>query len=164
MGHACSSPWLIYHKWDNWNLLACPTRNNRGSCHILEFYPNLCNPGWVCRFQATHMQIATCGPAYFTVTIAVHTFSSLVLIIRQSVVQCRSTMIIGWIFAISLGLIPFMIHMSHGHVYRAVRLACSVRSVYRKTQFFCIPILIGSFLSVILYSLVFLAFRGTLNI
>ena len=116
---------VIYDKWDNWNRLACPRRNNRGYCHILEFYfpyPNLYNPGWVCRFQginnlyrlsytcwifffilATLMQIANCGAAYFTVTIALHTFSSLVLRMRQSVVHCRSTMIIGWIFAITVG-------------------------------------------------------------
>ena len=29
---------VIGYKWGNWNLLACPTRNNRGSCHILELY------------------------------------------------------------------------------------------------------------------------------
>lgn len=94
--------------------------------------------GWLCRFQATLMQIATCGAAYFTVTIALHTFSSLVLRMRQSVVHCRSTMIIGWIFAISVGLIPYMIQTPHGHVYGAGGLTCGVRSVYRKTQFFYI--------------------------
>jgi len=111
------------------------------------------------------MQISSCGAAYFTVTIALHTFSSLVLRMRQSVIHCRSTMIIGWIFAISVGLIPYMIHMSHGHVYGAVGLTCGVRSVYPKTQFFLhlLPIFIASFLSVILYSLVFLALRGTLK-
>jgi hypothetical protein len=55
--------------------------------------------------------------------------------------------------------------MSHGHVYGAVGLTCGVRSVYPKTQFFLhlLPIFIASFLSVILYSLVFLALRGTLK-
>jgi len=121
--------------------------------------------GWLCRFQATLMQIACCGAAYFTVTIALHTFCSLVLRMRQSVVHCRSTMIIGWIFAITMGLIPYMIDKSHGHVYGAVGLTCGVRSVYSKTEFFLhlLPIFIASFLSVILYSLVFLALRGTLK-
>jgi len=121
--------------------------------------------GWLCRFQATLMQIASCGAAYFTVTIALHTFSSLVLRMRQSVIHCRSTIIIGWIFAVSVGLIPYMISMSDGPVYGAVGLTCGVRSVYPKTQFFLhlLPIFIASFLSVILYSLVFLALRGTLK-
>jgi len=121
--------------------------------------------GWLCRFQATLMQIACCGAAYFTVTIAFHTFCSLVLRMRQSVVHCRSTMIIGWIFAITMGLIPYMIDKSHGHVYGPVGLACGVRSVYLRIEFFLhlLPIFIASFLSVILYSLVFLALRGTLK-
>lgn len=29
---------ILYHKWDNWNFLGRPTRNNRRSNHVLEFY------------------------------------------------------------------------------------------------------------------------------
>jgi len=49
------------------------------------------------------MQIATWGAGYFTVTIAVHTFNSLVLRWRQSVIFCRSTMGIGWFIAFLAG-------------------------------------------------------------
>ncbi|KAF8802528.1 hypothetical protein BYT27DRAFT_6764092 [Phlegmacium glaucopus] len=122
--------------------------------------------GWVCRFQATLLQIATWGAGYFTVTIAVHTFNSLVLRRRQSVILCRSTMSIGWIIAILAGLIPFALHQPDGHVYGVDKLACGVRSVYPKVQFLLhlLPILIGSFLSAIFFSLIFLVLRGTLKI
>jgi len=122
--------------------------------------------GWVCRFQATLMQIATYSAGYFTVAIAVHAFNSLVLERRQSVILCRSTMSIGWIIAILVGLIPFMIHKPDGYVYGAAGLTCSIRSVYPKAQFFfhLLPILIASFLSAIFYSLIFLVLRGTLKI
>jgi hypothetical protein len=49
---------------------------------------------------ATLMQITSYGSGYFTVTIAVHTFNSLVLRRRQSVILCHSTMGLGWIVAI----------------------------------------------------------------
>lgn len=122
--------------------------------------------GRVCRFQATLMQIASYGSGYFTVTIAVHTFNSLVLRRRQSVILCRSTMGLGWIVAILGGLIPFMIHHPDGYVYGANGLTCGVRLVYPVAQFFfhILPILTGTLLSAILYSLLFLVLRGTLKI
>lgn len=147
-------------------LLAMTLSSISGMIGIIWLAQRGITDGWVCRFQATLMQIATCAAAYFTVTIALHAFSSLVLRMRQSVMHRRSTMIIGWIIAIFVGLIPFMLHLPHGHVYGAEGLACAVRSVYPKTQFLLhlLPIVIGSFLSAILYSLTFLALRGTLRI
>ena len=49
------------------------------------------------------MQIGNFSSAYFTNAIAVHTFNSLVIRRRQSVIVCRSTIAIGWVWAGLMG-------------------------------------------------------------
>jgi hypothetical protein len=121
--------------------------------------------GWVCRSQATTMQIGNFGTGYFTTAIAVHTFNSLVLKMRQSVIICRTTIGIGWVLSLTIALIPFMVHLPQGHVYGAEGLSCGVRDIYPKLQFVLhlLPILLASFFGAILYSLIFLVLRGTLK-
>ncbi|KDR78896.1 hypothetical protein GALMADRAFT_1365568 [Galerina marginata CBS 339.88] len=121
--------------------------------------------GWVCRTQATIMQVGNFATGYFTTAIAVHTFNSLVLKMKQSVIICRTTITVGWVSSFLIALIPFMLHMPEGHVYGANGLSCSVRQTFPKLQFVfhLLPILLASFFGAILYSLIFLALRGTLK-
>lgn len=49
------------------------------------------------------MQLSNWAAGYFTVTIAVHTFNSLVLRVRQSVLVCSVTITIGWSLALLMG-------------------------------------------------------------
>ncbi|KAF8968025.1 hypothetical protein BDZ97DRAFT_448138 [Flammula alnicola] len=123
--------------------------------------------GWTCRFQALITQIGTFSTGYFTIAIAVHTFNSLVMKMRQSVVICRTTIVAGWVLAAIIAAVPFMIHLPEGYVYGADDLlTCGVRSVYPKLQFFLhlLPILLASVLGAVLYSLIFLVLRGTLKL
>lgn len=122
--------------------------------------------GNICRAQATIMQIGNWASAYFTVTIAVHTFSSLVLKKRQSVIICRTTIIIGWTIATMIAAVPFVLPHPEGHIYGEDGFACGIRDVYPKHQFLfhLLPIFVASFLSALLYSLIFLVLRGTLRI
>ncbi|TFK40233.1 hypothetical protein BDQ12DRAFT_488623 [Crucibulum laeve] len=122
--------------------------------------------GSVCRAQALVMQIGNWGQAYFTVTIAVHTFNSLVLRRRQSVLICTTTISIGWIVTILLAAVPFMMHNPDGFVYGANGFSCGVRAIYPKAEFMfhLLPIFVASVFSAVLYSLIFLALRGTLMI
>lgn len=53
------------------------------------------------------MQLGNWSTAYFTVTIAVHTFNSLVLRKRQSALVCAAAISVGWITAAILGEIHF---------------------------------------------------------
>ncbi|KAF8150756.1 hypothetical protein B0H34DRAFT_824442 [Crassisporium funariophilum] len=119
--------------------------------------------GWTCRAQATVMQVGNWAAGYFTVTIAVHTFNSLVLRKRQSVTTCRMTISIGWVASVLAASAPFMFKNPEGFVYGADGLACGVRAIFPKMQFL-FHILISSILSALLYSLIFLVLRGTLKI
>ncbi len=49
------------------------------------------------------MQMGNFSTGYFTVAIAVHTFNSLVMQMRQSAIICRSTIAIGWLSTILIG-------------------------------------------------------------
>jgi hypothetical protein len=108
------------------------------------------------------MQIGNFSSAYFTTAIAVHTFNSLVLRRRQSVIICRSTIIIGWVWASLVGRLdscittrddsddisagaPFLIKRSDGFVYGADGLTCGIRPVYPRSQFLfhLLPVSLG---------------------
>lgn len=53
------------------------------------------------------MQLGNWSTAYFTVSIAVHTFNSLVLRKRQSALVCGISISVGWITAGILGETQF---------------------------------------------------------
>jgi len=124
--------------------------------------------GGLCTLQAILMQIGNWSTAYFTLTIAVHTFNSLVLQRRQSALLAGVVIGIGWISAGILAAGPFVEPKQYksGPGYGADGISCGVRSVYLKAQFFfhLFPIFVAAVFSAILYSLIFLVLRGTLNI
>lgn len=124
--------------------------------------------GTLCTVQAVLMQFGTFSTAFFTVSIAVHTFKTLVLRKRQSKLIAWITITIGWVYSGLLVALPFTYRKAFkfGAVYGPDYLSCGVRSIYLKTQFsfHLLPIFIASILSAILYPLTFLVLRGTLTI
>ncbi|PFH53117.1 hypothetical protein AMATHDRAFT_73644 [Amanita thiersii Skay4041] len=129
---------------------------------VLNTMSGLIGVHWVVS-MAVFTQIGNWSTAFFTLSIAIHTFNSLVLRIRQSPFVCASTIILGWVISIIAALIPFAVH---SQIYGPVAITCTFRTGFEKANFLLhvLPILIGSLLSVLLYSIVFLVLRGTLNI
>ncbi|KAG7451044.1 uncharacterized protein BT62DRAFT_1071644 [Guyanagaster necrorhizus] len=122
--------------------------------------------GGLCTSQAMVMQFGNVSTAYFTVSIAVHTFNSLVLRKRQSVAIYSVVISLGWILAGFIAALPLALPQSHGPIYGEYNLTCGVRDKYPISQFLLhlLPIFIASFFSAVLYSLIFLVLRGTLVI
>ncbi|KAF6757214.1 hypothetical protein DFP72DRAFT_249870 [Ephemerocybe angulata] len=122
--------------------------------------------GTACTAQAFLNQVGTWAAGFFTVMIAVHTFISLVLKRKQSLLVSRSLMAIGWIMSCMMAALPLLVPHPSGEIYGADGLMCGFRSVYAQYRFFLhiLPILVASVLSAVLYSIVFLVLRGTLKI
>ncbi|KAF8896203.1 hypothetical protein BD779DRAFT_567214 [Infundibulicybe gibba] len=122
--------------------------------------------GSVCTAQAIIMQTGNWGTAFFTVTIAIHTFNSLVLRRRQSTIVWTTTVALGWTMSILLAILPTFHNLQFGPIYGADTDACGVRRFYPMKQFsfHLLPIFIASVLSALLYSIIFLVLRGTLVI
>lgn len=124
--------------------------------------------GGICMIQAILSQMGNWATAYFTVTIAVHTFNSLVLRKRQSILICATTISLGWILAGLLAGAPCFNPRAYksGPPFGADGLSCGISPVYLKAQFFfhLFPIFLSSVLSATLYSVTFLVLRGTLSI
>ena len=57
--------------------------------------------------KAVMNQIGNWGTGYFTVSMLIHTFNSLVLKRRQSVIISATTITVGWITAALLGTTVF---------------------------------------------------------
>lgn len=70
--------------------------------HLLTIGSSDC-AGAACEAQAFIMQIGNFSSGYFTIAIAVHTFNSLALKMRQSAIICRTTISIGWFFTGVIG-------------------------------------------------------------
>lgn len=118
----------------------------------------------LCTAQATVMQFGNIAAAYFTVAIAVHTFNSLVLRKRQSLFIFGPAIALGWTLAAIISLLP-LITKSNGPLYGVSGLSCGVRAPFPRQMFFfhLLPIFVASFLSAILYSLIFLVLRGSIS-
>ncbi|KAH6909054.1 hypothetical protein BKA70DRAFT_1476507 [Coprinopsis sp. MPI-PUGE-AT-0042] len=122
--------------------------------------------GLLCTIQGFLMQLATWSGAYFTVSIAIHTFNSLVLKRNQSAIVSRSAMTVGWGLSALMASLPFVFKKTDGDIYGPEGLMCTIRSVYPRVQFFLhlMPILVASILSAVFYSIIFLVLRGTISI
>ncbi|KIL64263.1 hypothetical protein M378DRAFT_41761, partial [Amanita muscaria Koide BX008] len=106
-------------------------------------------------------QLGNWSTAYFTVAIAVHTFNSLVLRVRQSGIICNVTMVVGWVIAFVAGMILF-----NSKLYGPSLVTCDFLPAFGRTKFLLhvLPILISSILSTGMYSVTFLVLRGTLSL
>ncbi|EKM78676.1 hypothetical protein AGABI1DRAFT_128960 [Agaricus bisporus var. burnettii JB137-S8] len=122
--------------------------------------------GGVCQAQAFIMQVGNWASAYFTVAIAVHTFNSLVLKKKKSMCISIPTMVMGWVIAVLVAIVPLLLHKAEGSIYGPSGLSCGVRPAFPKDQFIfhLLPIFVASILSAFLYSFVFLVQRGTLRV
>lgn len=119
--------------------------------------------GNVCKLQVVITQLGNWSTAYFTVAIAVHTFNSLVLRVRQSGIICNVTMVVGWVIAFVAGVVPVVIRPSQ---YGPSLVTCDFLPAFGRTKFLLhvLPILISSILSTGMYSVTFLVLRGTLSL
>ncbi|KAG6817166.1 hypothetical protein H0H87_012127 [Tephrocybe sp. NHM501043] len=99
-------------------------------------------PGGLCTLQAVLMQLGNWAIAYFTVAIAVHTFNSLVLKIRQSVIVSAIAIFVGWASAALLAAGPFIDSTGYG----VSGISCGIRPTNPKAQFFyhLFPAVLGS--------------------
>ncbi|KAL7279343.1 hypothetical protein ACG7TL_007184 [Trametes sanguinea] len=113
------------------------------------------------------MQIGDTGGAYFTGAIAVHTFNTLVLRNKLPGWICLAASIFGWLVAVLLAAMPTWIrNPTLGPIYGINGLSCGIAQSWSilNTLLHLLPILLGSFVSVIFFTLVFLVLRGTLTI
>jgi len=122
--------------------------------------------GSLCTSQGIIMQLGNFTSAYFTIVLAVHTFLTLVLRKRQSVVLFGTFATVGWIGAAVIAFSPLYYPEPFGPLYGTSGIGCGIRGVYPREQFLfhLLPIFATSVVSVILYSLIFLVLRGTLAI
>ncbi|KAF8624523.1 hypothetical protein AX15_005835 [Amanita polypyramis BW_CC] len=119
--------------------------------------------GWACKLQVAMMQLGNWSTAFFTVAIALHTFNSLVLRVRQSLFICGVTILFGWISAVVAALIPVVVKPD---IYGPTEISCNFNPMYPTAKFLLhvLPILLGALFSAGLYSIIFLVLRGTLSI
>ncbi|KDQ24519.1 hypothetical protein PLEOSDRAFT_1107446 [Pleurotus ostreatus PC15] len=122
--------------------------------------------GSTCVTQGVIMQIGNFSTAYFSIVIAVHTFLTLVLHKRQSMLVCGISATLGWIVAATIALSPLYFPQPVGPLYGPSGLSCGIRAIYAREQFLfhLLPIFTASVFSALLYSLIFLVLRGTLMI
>ncbi|KAF4597468.1 DNA-directed DNA polymerase eta rad30 [Pleurotus pulmonarius] len=122
--------------------------------------------GPTCVTQGVIMQIGNFSTAYFSIAIAVHTFLTLVLHKRQSMLVCGISATLGWIVAATIALSPLYFPRPEGPLYGPSGLSCGIRAIYAREQFLfhLLPIFTASVLSALLHSLIFLVLRGTLMI
>ncbi|KAJ8496606.1 hypothetical protein ONZ51_g997 [Trametes cubensis] len=123
--------------------------------------------GMLCEAQGILTQIGDTGGAYFTGAIAIHTFNTLVLRNKLPVWICLAVSVFGWLVAILMAATPTWIHNPVlGPIYGLNGLSCGIAENWSilNTLLHLLPILLGSFVSVVFFTLVFLVLRGTVTI
>ncbi|KAJ7583629.1 hypothetical protein C8J56DRAFT_954567 [Mycena floridula] len=117
-----------------------------------------------CTAQGVIMQFGNISTAYFTLTIGIHTFNSLVLRKRHSIVVYGTVVALGWILSGVIAALPLFLNKTNGLYYGVSGLSCGLKATYPKFQFLLhlLPIFITAISSAVLYSLIFLVLRGTL--
>ncbi|EIW57747.1 uncharacterized protein TRAVEDRAFT_72747 [Trametes versicolor FP-101664 SS1] len=122
--------------------------------------------GMLCNSQGILMQIGDAGGAYFTGAIAIHTFNTLVLRNKLPAWTCLAASIWGWLFAVLLAATPTWINNPVlGPIYGINGLSCgiAIRWSLLNMVLHLLPILLGSLVSVVMFTLVFLVLRGTIT-
>ncbi|KAI1797431.1 hypothetical protein LXA43DRAFT_1089296 [Ganoderma leucocontextum] len=123
--------------------------------------------GTLCNAQGILSQIGDMGGAYFSGTIAIHSFNSLVFRNKVPGWLCLAATIFGWLVAILLAATPTWIpHLPFGPIYGINELSCgiSIEHPIFSVVLHLLPLLLGAVVSVIFYTLLFLILRGTLSI
>ncbi|KAH9945193.1 uncharacterized protein BXZ73DRAFT_96183 [Epithele typhae] len=122
--------------------------------------------GITCNAQGILGQMGDMGGAFFTSAIAIHSFNTLVLRNKLPVWICLAVNVFGWLFAIIMAATPTWVSPVFGPVYGLGGIGCGISTEYPLlgTVLHLIPLLLGSVVSVVFSSLVFLVLRGTLNL
>lgn len=120
-----------------------------------------------CQTQAAFEQIGTFATSYFTVCIAIHGFNSLVLRKRFPVWASVIYTLLGWASSIITGLVvPMLNRPGSGLVYGDNGYACSITREYPLLEFVfqLLPIIATALVSAVLYAVMFLVLRGTIQV
>ncbi|KAI0349720.1 hypothetical protein OH77DRAFT_1168923 [Trametes cingulata] len=123
--------------------------------------------GTLCDTQGILMQIGDAGGAYFTAAIAVHSFNTLVLRNKLPGWICLAASVLGWLIAVLLAAAPTWVSNSIlGPIYGLNGLSCGIAVKWSVLNMLLhvLPIMVGSVVSVVFFTLVFLVLRGTLTI
>jgi len=135
------------------------------SAGLMEFYwvkHSGIHYGHLCNVQATLMQTGSWATCFFSLAIGLHTCLSLVFRLRQINWMSVAVIAFGWIVSLVIGLGP----LSRDDVYGPNIVSCGVTIKYPGKIFGLksFPVLLGSVLVVIIYSLIFLVLRGVLRV
>ncbi|TFK49547.1 hypothetical protein OE88DRAFT_1736558 [Heliocybe sulcata] len=120
-----------------------------------------------CTAQAAFEQVGNFATSYFTVCIAVHAFNGLVRRKRFPLWACTLYMVAGWTSSIITGVIvPRLSRPRLGMVYGSDGYACSIATEYTLHEFLfqLLPVIATALLSAVLYAVMFLVLRGTVQV
>ncbi|KAL4062233.1 hypothetical protein V8B97DRAFT_1947435 [Scleroderma yunnanense] len=117
--------------------------------------------GSLCSVQATMMQVGLWSSGYFTVATGVHTCTSLVFRTRQVPWINSGCIVLGWIVALVVALVPYV----NDNIYGPDGISCGVVRKYHAEYFVLqsLPIFLGIVFSGAIYSLTFLVLYGKLG-
>jgi len=120
-----------------------------------------------CTSQAVLTQAGNFLNAYFLVTIAVHTVTSLIFGKRLPVMVSGLVIVIGWTLALLIAIVPVRTLVPGlGPFYGNAGYWCWITESYPSARFFLhyIFIFLAGIIAAILYSVIFLSLRGTLHL
>ncbi|KAJ8589534.1 hypothetical protein M405DRAFT_767627 [Rhizopogon salebrosus TDB-379] len=118
--------------------------------------------GHLCNAQAALMQTGSWATCFFSLAIGLHTCISLVFRLRHIRWMSVAVIAFGWIISLVIGLGP----LCKKNVYGPNIVSCGVTITHPGRIFGLksFPVLLGSVLAVIIYSLIFLVLRGVLRV
>ncbi|KZT29646.1 hypothetical protein NEOLEDRAFT_460954 [Neolentinus lepideus HHB14362 ss-1] len=120
-----------------------------------------------CGVQAAFEQVGNFATSYFMISIAVHGFNGLVRRRRFPLWACTLYMFVGWTSSIVIGVIaPRLSRLHYGPVYGSDGYACSITLEYPLLEFVfqLLPIIVTALVSAILFAVMFLILRGTVQV
>ncbi|KAF8501402.1 hypothetical protein F5888DRAFT_1671977 [Russula emetica] len=121
--------------------------------------------GTSCIAQGSMRQIGEYASFFFIVAMGIHTFNTLVLRNRPPHWLGIVVTATGWVSAVIIGVAPVSVTSEvNGPFYNSDGLTCDISRSYGVAHMclYFLPLFLASFLSVILYSLIFLTLRGTI--
>lgn len=121
--------------------------------------------GTSCIAQGSLRQIGEYASFYFIVAMGIHTFNTLGLRNRPPLWLGFVVTATGWASAVTIGVIPVSVTSDvNGPFYNMDGITCDISRSYGVGHMllYFLPLFLASFLSVIVYSLIFLMLRGTI--
>ncbi|KAN0120953.1 hypothetical protein V8E52_004222 [Russula decolorans] len=121
--------------------------------------------GTSCIAQGSLRQIGEYASFFFIVAMGIHTFNTLVLRNRPPHWLGIVVTATGWASAVTIGVAPVSVtSAANGPFYNIDGLTCDISRSYAVAHMllYFLPLFLASFLSVMVYSLIFLMLRGTI--